>query len=57
MESCRKRLPDLSCLKVERSVTSRFKISLGDFQHRPQELCESRGGHPGLLSLISLQFL
>ena len=24
---------------------------------RAQELCESPGGHPGLLSLISLQFL
>ena len=26
-------------------------------ESRAQELCESRGGHPGLPSLISLRFL
>ena len=31
-DSCRKRVPDFSCLKVERSVSSRFDISFGDFQ-------------------------
>ena len=30
-DSCRKRVQDFSCLKVERSVSSRFKVSLGDF--------------------------
>ena len=29
---CRKRVPDFSCLKVERSVSSRSEVSLGDFQ-------------------------
>ena len=29
---CRKRVPDFSCLKVERSVSSRFGVSFGDFQ-------------------------
>ena len=29
---CRKRVPDFSCLKVERSVSSRFEVSFGDFQ-------------------------
>ena len=29
---CRKRVPDFSCLKVERSVSSRFEVSLGDFE-------------------------
>ena len=29
---CRKRVPDFSCLKVEKSVSSRFEVSLGDFQ-------------------------
>ena len=29
---CRKRVSDFSCLKVERSVSSRFEVSLGDFQ-------------------------
>ena len=28
----RKRVPDFSCLKVERSVSSRFDVSFGDFQ-------------------------
>ena len=27
---CRKRVPNLSCLKVERFVSSRFEVSLGD---------------------------
>ena len=29
---CRKRVPDFSCLKVERFVSSRFYVSFGDFQ-------------------------
>ena len=29
---CRKRVPDFSCLTVERSVSSRFEVSFGDFQ-------------------------
>ena len=29
---CRKRVPDFSCLKVERSVSSRSDVSFGDFQ-------------------------
>ena len=29
---CRKRVPDFSCLKVERSVSSRSEVSFGDFQ-------------------------
>ena len=29
---CRKRVPDFSCLKMERSVSSRFEVSFGDFQ-------------------------
>ena len=29
---CRKRVPDFSCLKVERAVSSRFEVSLGHFQ-------------------------
>ena len=29
---CRKRVPDFSCLKVERSVSSRFEVSFADFQ-------------------------
>ena len=29
---CRKRVPDFSCLKVERSVSSRFEVSFGDSQ-------------------------
>ena len=29
---CRKRVPDFSCLKLERSVSSRFEVSFGDFQ-------------------------
>ena len=29
---CRKRVPDFSCLKVDRSVTSKFEVSFGDFQ-------------------------
>ena len=32
MGGCRKRVPDFSCLKVERSVSSRFEVSFGDFQ-------------------------
>ena len=32
MDGCRKRFPDFSCLKVERSVSSRFEVSFGDFQ-------------------------
>ena len=29
---CRKRVPDISCLKVERSVSSSFEVSFGDYQ-------------------------
>ena len=29
---CQKRIPDFSCLKVKRSVSSRFEVSFGDFQ-------------------------
>ena len=29
---CRKRVPDFGCLKVERSVSSRFEVSSGDFE-------------------------
>ena len=29
---CRKRVPDFSCLIVEKSVSSRFEVSFGDFQ-------------------------
>ena len=29
---CRKRVPDFSCSRVERSVSSRVKVSCGDFQ-------------------------
>ena len=29
-DGCRKRVPHFSCLKVERSVSSRFKVSFGD---------------------------
>ena len=29
---CRKRVPEFSCLKVERSVSSRLEVSFGDFQ-------------------------
>ena len=29
---CRKRVPDFSCLDVERSVSSRFEVSFADFQ-------------------------
>ena len=32
MDVCRKRVPDFSSLKVERSVSSRFEVSFGDFQ-------------------------
>ena len=32
MDNCKKRVPDFNCLKVERSVSSRFKVSFGDFQ-------------------------
>ena len=28
---CRKRVPDFSCLKVERSVSSRFEVKCGVF--------------------------
>ena len=28
---CRKRVPDFGCLKVERSVSSRFEVSSGEF--------------------------
>ena len=31
-DGCRKSVPDFSCLKVERSVSSRCKASFGDFQ-------------------------
>ena len=30
---CKKRVPDFSCLKVERSVSSRFKVNFGDLLH------------------------
>ena len=29
---CGKRFPNCTCLKLERSVSSRFKVSFGDFQ-------------------------
>ena len=32
VDVCRKRVPDFSRLKVERSVSIRFKVSFGDFQ-------------------------
>ena len=32
MDVCRKRVPDFSCLKVERSVSSRFEVTFRDFQ-------------------------
>ena len=32
MDVCRKRVLDFSCLKVERTVFSRFEVSFGDFQ-------------------------
>ena len=31
---CRKRVPDFSCLKVERSVSIRFEVSFGDFEKK-----------------------
>ena len=31
---CRKRVSNFSCLKVERSVSSRFEVSFGDFQKK-----------------------
>ena len=32
VDVCRKRVLDFSCLKVERTVFSRFEVSFGDFQ-------------------------
>ena len=57
-----------SCVKVEVAVLGSpslisLTVSVDVKQHfncvgfRAQELCESRGGRPGLLSLISLRFL
>ena len=62
----------LPCIEME-SYVSRFNVSLKspDYVHKPHlmkrkesrsglrahELCESRGGRPGLSSLISLRFL
>ena len=32
VDVCRKRVPDFSCVKVERSVSSRYEVSFGDFE-------------------------
>ena len=42
---------------VSVDVKQNFNQSLSLSLFRAQELCESRGGRPGLLSLISLRFL
>ena len=41
----------------DRCLTGVDKFSEEDQSTRAQELCESRGGRPGLLSLINLRFL
>ena len=45
--------------EVKRDGNSRVYVDLNPHAHEPvaQELCESRGGRPGLPSLISLRFL
>ena len=32
MDGCRKRVPDFSCLKLEWSISSKFKVSFRDFK-------------------------
>ena len=54
------------CVKVEVDVlgspslivrTVSVDVSKAALKNRAQELCENRGGRPGLPSLISLRFL
>ena len=45
---CRKRVPDFSCLKGERSVSSRFEVSFGDFQQFFAAGPKSSGGLVGV---------
>ena len=47
-DSCRKRVPDFSCLKLERSVSSRFEVSFGDFQQFFTTGPKSSGGLVGV---------
>ena len=47
----------VSSSDMTRSLAITYCEVSGPVESRTQDLCESRGGHPGLLSLINLQFL
>ena len=52
---CRKRVPDFSCLKVEKSVSSRFEVSFGHFQQFFAAGPKSSRGLVGVIVTISKQ--
>ena len=47
----------VSLSDMTRSLAITYCEVSGPVESRVQDLCESRGGHPGLQSLINLQFL